>query len=321
MEASIAREPQVEDHWRVYADWLNAQGDPRGELIACELAPRTEALEARIAQLRRQADKARLLSLAQVDPLSAIHPPGLAPQRFGLRFGFIERFSFDPKRAPGQDLRALLEHRELRFLRRLYLDLRAPTSLSSLLGARPHLGVQTLALRAWPTPEEETALRAVFPNLQHLTITASPGSTPLSWPDLRSLTLRCLGPFSKRAHCELPALTSLDLGTAQGHDSDDAIALLLELPGLQHLRFHARRRESLAKIWQSATGDTLRRLELRLRPNLAEHLLQNHREQILQLEQLRLRLALHHTNERASIIGKCRDITKFAGKVRLKILL
>src|SRR5689334_3233354 len=36
LEAAIARDPYAPDGYRVYGDWLQAHGDPRGELIALQ---------------------------------------------------------------------------------------------------------------------------------------------------------------------------------------------------------------------------------------------------------------------------------------------
>lgn len=38
MEAAIASDPSDESAWAVYADWLQAQGDPRGELAAVQMS-------------------------------------------------------------------------------------------------------------------------------------------------------------------------------------------------------------------------------------------------------------------------------------------
>jgi len=55
MEAALIENPDDSESWAVYADWLQAQGDPRGELAAVQLAlaeaPSDKALTAREAAL------------------------------------------------------------------------------------------------------------------------------------------------------------------------------------------------------------------------------------------------------------------------------
>lgn len=52
LEAAIVRNPKDEAAWRVYADWLNEQGAPRGELAALQIAREAK----RLPSLREKAE-------------------------------------------------------------------------------------------------------------------------------------------------------------------------------------------------------------------------------------------------------------------------
>src|SRR5581483_223551 len=45
MDAAIVANPEDPAVWRVYADWLLRCGEPRGELIALQLAPKVSERE------------------------------------------------------------------------------------------------------------------------------------------------------------------------------------------------------------------------------------------------------------------------------------
>ena len=68
--AAIHAEPQIDEHRRVYADWLAERGDPRGEFIHLQLAAGdghvTEDARARMRALVRAHAKAWLGPLDRV---------------------------------------------------------------------------------------------------------------------------------------------------------------------------------------------------------------------------------------------------------------
>lgn len=50
LEAAIAANPLDRDPYVVFADWLQQQGDPRGELMSLQLSGKDEAAEALLAE-------------------------------------------------------------------------------------------------------------------------------------------------------------------------------------------------------------------------------------------------------------------------------
>jgi len=126
LEASLVADPADPAAYAVYADWLQRQGDPRGELIALQLAREAElarspkgrsTLPAAIARhIERHAD--RLLG-----GLAALVPDvrDLASGPFAWRFGFIHRVVLET--GAGGDLGAIVEavlrHPSGRFVREL----------------------------------------------------------------------------------------------------------------------------------------------------------------------------------------------------------
>ena len=90
LEAAIENDPDDEEAYLVYGDWLQTEGDPRGELIAMQIAAEGDARPA------VKAAPGKLLAAnvpALLGPL-ARHVPDvreLAAAPFRWRFGFIHR--------------------------------------------------------------------------------------------------------------------------------------------------------------------------------------------------------------------------------------
>lgn len=82
LEAQIARDLDAAPAFLVYADWLQAEGDPRGELVMLQHALATAPDDT------RKAREAELLALP--DHLGDVDPE-LAT--FGWRWGFVDRVS------------------------------------------------------------------------------------------------------------------------------------------------------------------------------------------------------------------------------------
>jgi len=126
LESSIIADPSDTAAYAVYADWLQHQGDPRGELIALQLA--------REAELERKPSGRSALQTAigrhfehhaatLLGPLAAFVTDvrDLVSGPFVWRFGFIHRVVLDSRR--GADLGAIVEevlrHPSGRFVREL----------------------------------------------------------------------------------------------------------------------------------------------------------------------------------------------------------
>lgn len=119
IERRLVDNPDDREAWQVYSDWLQEQGDPRGELIALEMAGQTEA-----AAVHQQKNAAELLG-----PLAAHQKTydGEDTDAFQWKHGFIERLRLSHDYYGDEDfegrlvdvLRAVLDHRSGRFLRDL----------------------------------------------------------------------------------------------------------------------------------------------------------------------------------------------------------
>jgi uncharacterized protein (TIGR02996 family) len=129
---AIVAAPDDVDHYLVYADWLQSQGDPRGELIALQHASDTgddpEVRRRADAVFRRHRDVFLGTELAAaVDHARDRHGSYRQGLELGWRRGFIARAWLG--RMPNAEMReartvldALLAHPSARVLRELVLD-------------------------------------------------------------------------------------------------------------------------------------------------------------------------------------------------------
>jgi uncharacterized protein (TIGR02996 family) len=88
LEAAIVADPEAEGPYVVYGDWLQGQGDPRGELIAVQLALET-ARGARWAELKH-----RELRILREHHGALVG--GAAPLFCDWRRGFVDRVDAEP---------------------------------------------------------------------------------------------------------------------------------------------------------------------------------------------------------------------------------
>ncbi len=164
LETAIERDPDDEDAYLVYGDWLQGQGDPRGELIVLQAAARRDPDDKKLAQ--RASRHLKQHANVLIGKLGATKGVTL-----GWHYGFVRdaRFSI----GDGQDLtllRALLAHPAGRFVQTitiarprgftpadvvgLLLDERKPATLADLrIGWR------------WDHATEAPELAKVFPRL------------------------------------------------------------------------------------------------------------------------------------------------------------
>jgi len=268
LEAAIDRDPYDSRSYLVYGDWLQEQGDPRGELIAMQIAGEGDPRIAVAARAFLQRHGERFIG-------------GLAPDSWVWRDGFIRYAALGTYGPANHDaLPALLEHPSARFLPELAIGF-------SDFGLQP--AIDTLAERLRPAlrvlelgagdPVEHAMLHdigdlerlwPVVPRLSRLTICGQnltlgeldlPALSRLElwafslsaenvrsiaqarWPELAALSIRCrraaqpiLSEFrTLLEHTQLPRLTRLGLICSDFVDElvDDSFAAL---PLLRQLR-------------------------------------------------------------------------------------
>lgn len=113
LEAAIAHDPDDDDAYLVYGDWLQQRGDPRGELLALHHRREDDAARAHLA---RHASHFYGALAAR---------PKLVEAVWHLGFMRACRFSLDDDRGPGHEqrtldaLKALLALPSMRFIREL----------------------------------------------------------------------------------------------------------------------------------------------------------------------------------------------------------
>lgn len=206
---AIACDPDNVDNYLVYADWLAARGDPRGELIAVQhhlsLDPDSPALQAAQAQLLE--DHRAALTCEGV----CAGAPELASVELDWRLGFwrAARVELEPDASSTAGVAALLAHPSAAVLESLTIHGATSSTgelfreLALMLG-EPELPVAR-TLRALALGERDLPLRwspalleRALPRLEQLELRSSNiHHSYLDWslPRLRSFTLvtRSLG--------------------------------------------------------------------------------------------------------------------------------
>ncbi len=213
LEAALLREPYQAEAHLVYGDWLQARGDPRGELIALQhrLSERPEDTELARAErylLEQHAD----VLLGEL----ARHQAALALE---WRLGFIRSARICGPVALGRDaetrasgetiLRALLAHPSALLLEALSIgilpsDEAEPltSAVEALVEAGPRPALRSLFLGDFVYPDELELSWATLPSTERL--------YPL-YPRLAELTLQA--GHLELGRVELPALRSFEVRT------------------------------------------------------------------------------------------------------------
>jgi len=236
LAAAIATAPDDTESWSVYADWLQEQGDPRGELMAIQIqrAKRTDdkRLVAReralLARYRRHFFGA-LLKETGTPGRDDLHDIRV---QYSLRYGFLDEVTLSNH----GDLRTLLGLESARFLRRLTVrcslgaldDLLETATFPATLvrlelgcdrrhGGRLELGrllggLERLEVLVVRNCEVVYLPPVAAPKLRHLVVEAT--------------TLR----IDDAALCSLPALERLEIHTDAIEGSHAIDRLLLEPP-------------------------------------------------------------------------------------------
>lgn len=265
LEAAIARDPDAIEPYLVYADWLQAEGDPRGELIALQAeAARHGANDAvsaarqhwprTIAPPRPLPDGAHARA---ADALIARHPDHfLAGHEVEWRCGFWHTLRyrlFEGKRgglaeaAHRARLADTLAHPSARFLRALHLWIDDGASPAALLPDRLPPTLRTLYLGDFDFPEEcELSwcdlgdVSALAPRLGALEALVLQGNAmlrdPVELPSLRTLEWITVGvadaDLVALARSRLPRLETLSVWVG---DPDPIGELLVTIDALAEL--------------------------------------------------------------------------------------
>jgi uncharacterized protein (TIGR02996 family) len=233
LEAAILAEPDRPDAYLVLGDWLQTQGDPRGELIALqhanELVRANRLLDAQAAHFFGRLAASRHM----LEQSSSLGRPTT------WRWGFLEALWIGNMRATNDDqvaldvdeaLAALLDHPTCRFLRDLTVGIvgyedNSYDDIAKVIGERELLALRSLVLGDFHSEETElnwshmgdvSAMYRAVPNLTSLTLRS--GSMQLGaieLPNLESLTI-ITGGFdleSLAAICNArwPRLTTLSI--------------------------------------------------------------------------------------------------------------
>jgi uncharacterized protein (TIGR02996 family) len=252
---AIDDDPYDVEAYRVLADWLGEQGDPRSQLIGMHLLrerltdkPKLAHLELRTAELFEQHRAHFLGDLDRYVETPAMSHARRAAlrQRFTWRFGFIHSAALAGELAARKEpldriLEHLLRHPSGRFLVELEVrfaeDARA---IPEVLAAHAPRALRSLAM-ALDAPLG--ALWPALPRLRRLAldVTAHGELGELALPELREA--RFTGRV-RAAHlaaitaAHLPHLEELEIWFARGEIGEDELAPLLartDLPALRRL--------------------------------------------------------------------------------------
>lgn len=175
LEDAILEAPDNVDAYLVHADWLQSQGDPRGELIMLHHAA-TQAQGARALELKTQAEQliARHPALLSEELAAAMKQEGRAKTQelsvqwhLGyLRSARLARSEWESRFDMAATVKALLSHPSARFLRELTLGIPNFESGSSYDGV----------IRAIVEAGGSRSLRSLF-----IGDFRYPGETEISW--------------------------------------------------------------------------------------------------------------------------------------------
>jgi uncharacterized protein (TIGR02996 family) len=164
LEEAIEKDPDDEDAYLVYGDWLQGEGDPRGELIALQAAamrdPTDKAIAKRVTELLARHDGDLLGALGE--DMSVV-----------WHLGFVRSARIAPDKDPSKPidaLKALLAHPSGRFVRSISFQqpkgIDAKKIVRHLLDTRTPLTLSELRIGGnWDVDTDAPQLREVFPRL------------------------------------------------------------------------------------------------------------------------------------------------------------
>lgn len=140
LAAAIFDHPDDDSGYLVYADWLQARGEPRGELISLEHGRARKPHNARVIRALRQFRQryGRMLPARVIEAME-IWPPYDATCELDWHMGYIRRARFD-KRGPNprytvrELVASLLTHPSALFLRELAIGALQPAATAAIVG-------------------------------------------------------------------------------------------------------------------------------------------------------------------------------------------
>lgn len=249
LEAALERNPDDDHCYQVFADWLQTQGDPRGELMAVQ------------QQMRGQSNPTRFLELKKVEA-ALLHEHGLRLlgtlaanlhlARITWRTGFIRSAIVNDREGFEHALELLLQSPSARFLQELTLLNEERHAFGPALGYLAQHPVPTLRVlsaggnRALPSESRIEGLAeflAVHPALRRLSLEGEGVRFTGPLAELTRLELRV--PDSAACAATLspwtwPRLQRLALvGTREPLPTSDALLPILRgrsMPALEDLR-------------------------------------------------------------------------------------
>lgn len=206
----IARSPEDEDAWAVWADWLTARGDPRGRLL------HGEAEEAR---LHRRAAKVIAGLPGWLGPLWPVVTASRPSLRAVWRGGCVLEAELLEGDAPALRRQTPIELARCpaaRFLRRLMIRDHLPDDLQPLWG-RPWESLRSIDLHAERGAVDPHALLAAAPRLTALRLQAPLVERAWRHPHLEAVRISGASDAPQPldglfASADLPALRRLELG-------------------------------------------------------------------------------------------------------------
>lgn len=203
----FAREPRIEAallerrddvrEWAVYADWLEANGSPRGALASLMLRRETTPTVALAEALKAHS---QLLAELTPEPLKTLGTRGFPRLAPVFRRGFIHSAGA----ADATDLAALVEHPSCALLDTALLEPGDADTLDAWLATvKTPLPWRRLELHLDPRQEGEalslTRLFELTPRLEHLTLTGAPEALDLRGLPCTSVSLGGATPATLRA--------------------------------------------------------------------------------------------------------------------------
>ncbi len=228
LEAAIIQSPEDDNLYRAYADWLEAHGDLRAQLIRAQLVQRFGGAARQL--LWDHADEL-------LGPLAKFEPALMFKRGFVDSANLTERTRLEA----GPALAALLAHPVGAFLRRLEIYTHDPAAVIEPLTKAP----PTLRYLTFFSPTKPVSLRGLAPVFARLHKLILDGQFELEGPlDLPlanelAIELDALSPESATilAKANLPLIQGLTLGLARTTDAPTKLAPLFarDLPNLTDL--------------------------------------------------------------------------------------
>jgi uncharacterized protein (TIGR02996 family) len=280
LEAAILEQPNDAARYAVYGDWLQAQGDPRGELVSVQAALASTKDTKRFLELK-QTEK-RLLAALTADL-------GDANQvTLSWRYGFVNKLELrlDVPDVIGV-VGTLLKHPAMRFIQGVRVALPGLDQPPNVVAPRGFDQTPVVeALIATPPPllnrlelvggtaKNLATFRATFPKLEHFVLegieaTVLDASVLLGWPELRTLELSRLA--TTDALCDalraapwkkLRRLVLTPTSTRERATLVDDVAAVLALPELRHIGLSAYIDGAVAAVAKRPNLSALQDLEL-----------------------------------------------------------